>query len=233
MGYSVLPLPTTTVSVVSPNGGESLIVGSTQTIEWTAQGVTADEMFGIRWKQGSAVLDNTTVTTTSDKRSADLIVPPHPGSDIKIEVVVFSDSRMLDILAKDDSDATFTIDEASEGLSTFTLINHVINDSGGTASASYFAVHVMKDGADVPKSPLPGSEIGTAYSLSPGVYTVSVDTMTGYSMTGISGDCASDGTVTISAGDNKTCTITNDDDVTTGFVSPPNILASIVGTIFQ
>ena len=39
--------------------------------------------------------------------------------------------------------------------------------------------------------------------------------MTGYTAGSWGGDCAADGTVTLALGDNKTCTITNDDDPAT------------------
>ena len=43
------------------------------------------------------------------------------------------------------------------------------------------------------------------------IHTVSETSQPGYDMTGISGDCAADGTITVVAGDDLTCTITNDD----------------------
>ncbi len=43
------------------------------------------------------------------------------------------------------------------------------------------------------------------------IHTVSETSQPGYDMTGISGDCAADGTITVEAGDDLTCTITNDD----------------------
>ena len=43
-----------------------------------------------------------------------------------------------------------------------------------------------------------------------GSHTVSETTDPGYTAT-IGGDCAADGSVTLAAGDDKTCTITNDD----------------------
>src|SRR6185436_1947900 len=42
-------------------------------------------------------------------------------------------------------------------------------------------------------------------------YTASETTQTGYAASVWGGDCASDGTITLQPGDNKTCTITNDD----------------------
>ena len=42
-------------------------------------------------------------------------------------------------------------------------------------------------------------------------YTASETTQTGYAASAWGGDCAADGTITLLPGDDKTCTITNDD----------------------
>ena len=44
-----------------------------------------------------------------------------------------------------------------------------------------------------------------------GAHTVSETQQTGYELVGITGHCAADGSITLSPGDDKTCTITNDD----------------------
>jgi Prealbumin-like fold domain len=72
-------------------------------------------------------------------------------------------------------------------------------------------MHVKKNGTDA-VTPKAGSATGVVFSLPPDSYTVSEVGVAGYTQTGITGDCASDGTVTLNAGDNKTCTITNNDD---------------------
>ena len=45
----------------------------------------------------------------------------------------------------------------------------------------------------------------------PDTYTVSETQQTGYATLGWGGDCAANGTVTLAVGDDKTCTITNND----------------------
>jgi hypothetical protein len=91
------------------------------------------------------------------------------------------------------------------------VIKNVINDSGGTAVPSDFTMHVKNGGVDVSGSPLAGiGTPGTLYNLPAGTYTVGEDAHIGYASS-FSGDCDSDGSVTLSAGDEKTCTITNDD----------------------
>src|SRR5436190_3272881 len=75
-------------------------------------------------------------------------------------------------------------------------------------------MHIKSGGSDVTgKSPFAGAESpGTTRTLNAGSYAVSEsDGPSGYAAT-ISGDCnSSTGAVTLGPGDNKTCTITNDD----------------------
>ena len=91
-----------------------------------------------------------------------------------------------------------------------TVVTQVVNDSGGTAGPSAFAVHVKRGGLDVSSSPQPGSA-GTTYTLLAGTHAVSADAVPGYG-TAIGGDCAGDGSITLNPGDNRTCTVTANDD---------------------
>ena len=86
-------------------------------------------------------------------------------------------------------------------LATLTLEKTVINLDGGTATQANFQAYI--DSVAVPWD--------TAQTLDPGSYTASEDVFTGYTAGVWGGDCAEDGTVTLAAGDSKTCTITNDD----------------------
>jgi Prealbumin-like fold domain len=100
----------------------------------------------------------------------------------------------------------------SLALGTLIVKKEVTNDNGGTLDASDFTLHVKQSGSDVSGSPAAGSETGTSYSLLGGSYSVSEDSApAGYALTGFSGDCDSNGNVTVVAGQAKTCTITNDD----------------------
>lgn len=100
---------------------------------------------------------------------------------------------------------------------TLTVIKRVVNDNGGTKTPADFMLHVKSGGTDVPGSPASGSASGVTYTLAPGTYAVSEDTPgAGYAQTGMSGDCAPNGSVTLFSGDAKTCTITNDDNPPSG-----------------
>jgi hypothetical protein len=94
---------------------------------------------------------------------------------------------------------TITNDDNPAGL----ILNKiVINDDGGTAVADDFQAKI--NGDNVPW--------GVAQSVGAGSFTASEVGVTGYTASVWSGDCAADGTVTLALGENKTCSITNDDD---------------------
>lgn len=92
------------------------------------------------------------------------------------------------------------------------LIKAVVTDNGGNATASDFNLHVKSVGVDVVGSPQAGSATGTVYTLASGTYTVSEDTPpTGYTQTSVVCDGQNTNSVTVVAGQEKVCTITNDD----------------------
>lgn len=107
---------------------------------------------------------------------------------------------------------------------TLQVVKQVVNNDGGTAIASGFTVHVKLSGSDVAGSPAPGTVApGTSYSLSAGTYVVSEDANASYAQS-FSGACDSSGSVTLSAGANLTCTITNDDIAPVVVVVPPLVV---------
>ncbi len=105
------------------------------------------------------------------------------------------------------------------------VVTNVVNDDGGIATASSFTVHVKLSGADIAGSPGPGAPApGTAFGLVPGTYTVSQSVLPGYTSS-VSGDCNLSGSVTLAAGEHKTCTITDID------TPPPATLKVITAVI--
>lgn len=84
---------------------------------------------------------------------------------------------------------------------TLTLTKTVINNNGGTATDANFQAKI--DGGNV--------AWGSAQTVAIGVHTASETGMTGYTASAWGGDCAADGTITLAGGENKTCSITNDD----------------------
>jgi predicted ribosomally synthesized peptide with SipW-like signal peptide len=83
---------------------------------------------------------------------------------------------------------------------TITVTKEVKNDNGGTLTVASFTLKI--DAVTVSS--------GVAKNVTVGTHTVSEVGQFGYSAT-FSGDCDSSGHVTVAAGENKYCTITNDD----------------------
>jgi hypothetical protein len=90
--------------------------------------------------------------------------------------------------------------EAAPSTATLTVTKVVTNNNGGTMVVNDFPLFL--DGMSISS--------GVATTTSAGLHTISETNQTGYSAT-ITGDCASDGMITLAGGDNKACTITNDD----------------------
>jgi prealbumin domain-containing protein len=88
---------------------------------------------------------------------------------------------------------------------TLHVIKHVVNDSGGSASAANFTMSVT--GTSPNPASFAGAESpGTTVTLGAGSYNVTETGPSGYTAS-FSADC----TGTIAAGETKTCTVTNDD----------------------
>jgi len=85
---------------------------------------------------------------------------------------------------------------------TLTLVKTVTNDNGGNAVANDFQAKI--DGNNVPWS--------IAQIVSASSHTASETTLAGYSASSWGGDCTAGGIVSLSPGENKTCTITNNDN---------------------
>lgn len=81
-----------------------------------------------------------------------------------------------------------------------TVVKQVVNDNGGTLQVA--DVPLFVDGNPATS--------GAQTTLTPGVHVVSETAQIGYQAT-FSGDCDSEGNVSLNPGDVKTCTITNDD----------------------
>ncbi len=96
-----------------------------------------------------------------------------------------------------------------------TVIKHVINNNGGTLTASNFTMNVTATNSS--SSSFAGDESGTVITLDAGSYSVDETSVSGYAKT-LGADCSG----SIAVGQSKTCTITNDD------VAPSLTLTKIV-----
>jgi hypothetical protein len=97
---------------------------------------------------------------------------------------------------------TVTCTFTNSKLPKLTLVKTVVNTYGGTKVVADFPLFINTTPATS----------GMAYTLTPGSYTASETQQFGYTAPlGWQGDCATNGNVTLTYGDNKTCTITNKD----------------------
>lgn len=101
-----------------------------------------------------------------------------------------------------------TLDHDTITIPTTLRVIKVVN--GGTAVPADFIIHVKNSSnAEVGGGPFVGTSTpGTSYSLVPDTYVVSENVNPLYTPS-FSGDCNSSGSVTLTVGQNLTCTITN------------------------
>lgn len=104
------------------------------------------------------------------------------------------------IQARDQED--FLCEDGSR-MAKLTVIKNVINDNGGNNVVSDFQLFIVNS-VNIPVTS------GATTTLSPGEYRVSEESVNGYTGS-YGGDCDADGDITLSAGDEKTCIVTNDD----------------------
>jgi uncharacterized repeat protein (TIGR01451 family) len=168
-------------TVINDNGGTA--VASDFTIGVTGTNVSTSSF------AGSA----TGVNVTLDAGSYEVTEPVVPTGYLQTG----SGDCSGTILAGETKTCTITNDDIAPQL----IVNKVvINDNGGTKIISDFPLFI--DGGSVIS--------GVASSTTIGLHTVSETSDSGYTSV-ISGNCATDGMITLVLGDVKTCTITNDD----------------------
>ena len=105
------------------------------------------------------------------------------------------------IVAGDSKVCTLTFDDVAPQL---TVINHVVNDNGGTSAASDFTMNVI--GTNVSATSFHGDETGTVVTLNAGSYDVNENILFGYTILSSEGCSGS-----MRVGETRTCMITNDD----------------------
>jgi hypothetical protein len=95
---------------------------------------------------------------------------------------------------------------------TITVKKHVVNDGQGVKAASDFTMHLSGTVVGSTQD-FAGSETGTIFNVNPGTYSVSESAPFGGYTGSMSADCSG----TIALGENKVCTVTNDDTHYTAF----------------
>ncbi len=146
-------------------------------------------------------------TTFSDLGNNTYTITESPVTGWKLTDISCNRGSRIDL---DTKTAYLTIDEPGESivctftnsrLPTLTLHKTVVKDDGGTATLADFQGKI--DGNDVPWD--------QAQTLDPGDYTASESGLISYLASSWGTDCAANGSVSLAYGDNKTCSITNDD----------------------
>ncbi|MBM2817714.1 MAG: hypothetical protein HW401_304 [Parcubacteria group bacterium] len=98
----------------------------------------------------------------------------------------------------------FTCKGEEPELATITVIKEIVNNNGGNNDVPDFQLFVDNGVVSTPVT----SNVAT--QVSAGSYTVGETGISGYEAS-FSGDCNASGELVLAPGDNKTCTITNDD----------------------
>lgn len=133
------------------------------------------------------------------------------GNILSATQVVMQTGAVLNGRALAQTLVTLDANKVSASAATLHIIKQVVNDNGGAATPTSFNLYVKSAGLNVLGSPAVGTTTpGTSYSLEAGTYVVSEDANASYSQS-FSGDCDVNGNVTLLAGDDKTCTVTNND----------------------
>jgi hypothetical protein len=131
------------------------------------------------------------------------------GNILSAKQIRLRTGALLNGRAFSQTQVTLDTNTISSSPATLHVIKLVVNDVDGTATSSDFNISVKKSDVDVAGSPMSGTSTpGTLYSLAPGTYVVNEDANSSYTKS-FSGDCDSSGSVTLAAGDDKTCTIIN------------------------
>ena len=126
---------TPTVTVTAPNGGESLVAGTSQPISWTSSGVANVKL--------EYTLDNGgtwTIITSSTSASAGAFSWTVPGTTSSLGRVRISDPAST---ASDTSDGTFTITAA--GGTAQVILNEILANEPGS-STSGEAIEIVNVG---------------------------------------------------------------------------------------
>jgi len=203
----------TTGTTITLNGAGTYIFRSGGAITTEANsivaltgGATAADVFWV--PNGHVVIGANSSTSAEPTFVGNIIQNSLAAFDVTIGHFVNLRGRVMAFGRTVTTDSvTITVPDAA----VLHVIKQVTNNNGGTAAISDFNLHVKLSGTDVNGSPAVGvASPGRSYSLSAGTYVVSEDANAQYTAT-IGGDCATNGTITLAAGENKTCTITNDD----------------------
>jgi CSLREA domain-containing protein len=104
------------------------------------------------------------------------------------------------VVIQSGGEATCTITN-NDQQAFITVVKKVTNDDGGSAAPDDFKLTL--DGKPV--------QSGVRVPVDPGTHTAGETLLAGYTFEGFDGDCDANGNVTVALGDDRTCTLTNND----------------------
>ncbi len=210
-------IPTGTIILNAPTGfifdTSSNVTGTVTVANPAACGLLGSQPLRLNGSSSQTVAPtSTTITMTVTQQASDIFgscqstitysgIKVRPTAALPLasgNITKTGTSNMLGVSA---STNFGTLTEVAPPGATLTVNATVTNDNGGTATAATFTYKV--DATNV----LSGAATS---GLSVGAHTVTVEGTTGYAVT-IGGDCASDGTITLAAADNKACSVTLND----------------------
>jgi endonuclease/exonuclease/phosphatase family metal-dependent hydrolase len=116
--------PTPSLTVLSPNGGESWVGGSSQAITWTASGVTNVK---VEYTLDGSTWTLLTASTAASTGSYPWTVPSSATTTARVRV-----SDAANAALSDTSDAAFTVTTSTGGGSALVFINEVLANEAGS-----------------------------------------------------------------------------------------------------
>jgi uncharacterized repeat protein (TIGR01451 family) len=210
--------PTGYASTLSAGCSGTIALGETKTCTVTNNDLAAHLLVKkhvINDNGGTKAADDFTLTVTGSSPSPASFQGNENGVDVGINAGSYSVSEGAhagyDVSFSADCTGSIALGETKtctvtndDQLAHLIVTKHVVNDNGGTKTAADFNLSVTGSSPD-PAS-FAGNEQGVGVSLNGGSYSVSEGAHAGYSVS-LSADC--DGTITV--GETKTCTVTNND----------------------
>ena len=183
--------------VVNNNGGAALASDFTLSVKLSGINVAGSPTVGAG-SPGTSYSLAAGAYTVSENASTTYTQSFSGDCDSSGNVVLASGNVRTCIITNDDIAAV--VGSVTTSTSTINVIKTVINDNGRTRTVSSFPLFVNN-------VPVVSSAVNV---FAPGQYTVTESSDTTYVAT-FSGDCNSNGQITLSAGQNKICMITNND----------------------
>ncbi len=165
---------------------------------------------------GTAVASDFTLDSGGTNDSPDNFAGSESGTEVTLDAgnYAVTESGPSGYTRSDSADCSGTIAIGQSKTCTvtnddqpgkLTIIKHVINDNGGTATAANFTLDSGGAG-DTPDNFAGAEDPGTEVTLDAGAYNVTESGPSGYTAS-YSADCSG----SIANGQTKTCTVTNDD----------------------